>query len=244
MFYTYTHTRNDTGQVFYVGKGKQRRAWHKKGRGRRWEQIAAIGYTVSIIERFDLEADAFDHEILLIDRLRREGQPLINIAQGGEGASGHVHPADVVEKRRRTILSPVVRKKILDALPRGQDHHASRKVVCVEKNMEFDSLADALRWLRSMGVKASSSTPISRACRGKYLKIYGYTWRYAEDLAPNPFVSRRFLRPIKCIGTGNSFPSIKAAVEWLKRNGHPKACSTALSLAANDGRPRYGFQWE
>ena len=39
-FYTYFHTRNDTGKVFYVGKGKGRRA-HEPGRNPHWKNIVA-----------------------------------------------------------------------------------------------------------------------------------------------------------------------------------------------------------
>jgi hypothetical protein len=30
LFYVYAHIRSDTGTVFYIGKGSQKRAWSKK----------------------------------------------------------------------------------------------------------------------------------------------------------------------------------------------------------------------
>lgn len=40
-FYTYLHRRNDTGQVFYVGKGKGQRAHDKYKRSAHWKRIVA-----------------------------------------------------------------------------------------------------------------------------------------------------------------------------------------------------------
>ena len=40
VYYVYVHRRNDTNEVFYVGKGKNRRAYSKTGRNQHWCNIA------------------------------------------------------------------------------------------------------------------------------------------------------------------------------------------------------------
>ena len=76
-FYTYIHTRVDDGKVFYVGKGKGARAHSTKGRNQRWVRTAAKhGLKVDIAARWPTEAEAFDHERLLIACFRDMGHPL------------------------------------------------------------------------------------------------------------------------------------------------------------------------
>lgn len=86
-FYTYIHTRNDDGSVFYVGKGHGGRA-HAIGRNPHWNNIVnKHGHVVEIIEHFDDEQDAFAHERYLIASYRAFGVPLCNLTDGGEGLS-------------------------------------------------------------------------------------------------------------------------------------------------------------
>lgn len=99
-YYAYVHVRPgaDVTGVFYVGKGKGRRAWDF---GRRntyhahiTEKYGAQNIEVSILECSD-EATAFELEAGLIKCLRRSGVILTNTTDGGEGVSGlrHSHEA-------------------------------------------------------------------------------------------------------------------------------------------------------
>jgi hypothetical protein len=91
-FYTYLHRCNDDGQVFYIGKGKQRRAWAASKRSQHWNNVVAKhGHTVEILAKWKTEAEAFEHEMFLIACFRDLGAPLVNRTDGGEGASGYVH---------------------------------------------------------------------------------------------------------------------------------------------------------
>jgi hypothetical protein len=91
-FYVYTHARPD-GRVFYVGKGTARRAWDFSPTRRTEHHInivqkhGAKNIIVNIIPQPD-EASAFAHEIALIASLKASGVKLINLTDGGEGASG------------------------------------------------------------------------------------------------------------------------------------------------------------
>lgn len=89
-FYTYFHTRNDTGAVFYVGKGKGSRA-HKQWRNPHWNNVdAKCGHTVHIAMNRLTEAEAFEHEKFLILCFKDMGIPLTNMTDGGDGTSGYV----------------------------------------------------------------------------------------------------------------------------------------------------------
>ena len=92
VYYVYVHRRNDTNEVFYVGKGKNRRAYSKTGRNQHWCNIVnKHSYSVEIMEK-ELSGDsAFDLEKELIKFYRDNGHKLANISDGGEGASGCKH---------------------------------------------------------------------------------------------------------------------------------------------------------
>jgi hypothetical protein len=90
QFYTYFHTRNDTGAVFYVGKGKGRRAYDTT-RNKYWRSIyEKCGRTVNFSMTNLSETEAFEHEKYLIAHYKSMGVILANFTNGGEGVSGLV----------------------------------------------------------------------------------------------------------------------------------------------------------
>jgi hypothetical protein len=94
IFYVYRHVRNDTGVVFYVGKGKEKRAYQtNKGRNNHWRNVVnkAGGFSVDFI--IDGVDEEFSHlvEIEAIDAYRRRCVSLTNITDGGDGVSGLLH---------------------------------------------------------------------------------------------------------------------------------------------------------
>lgn len=89
-FYAYEHTRNDTGAVFYVGKGRGRRAAAAYNRNVYWRRVVAKagGFGVRLIADEVDEELAFLIEIERIDQLKKAGVNLCNMTDGGEGTSG------------------------------------------------------------------------------------------------------------------------------------------------------------
>lgn len=95
-FYLYAH-RKDNGDVFYIGKGKRRRAWEFSSRNEKWKKIAKK-YGVNVQIWFDnlSENEAFRLEVEAITRYGRDN--LCNLTDGGEGPSGVVHAGTLVIK--------------------------------------------------------------------------------------------------------------------------------------------------
>lgn len=92
FFYVYEHWRPDKGTCFYVGKGKNKRAWDMKGRQNRHHasivsKLTANGLCVDVrIVASDLSEDqAFAKERELIAFYGRDS--LTNMSDGGEGLS-------------------------------------------------------------------------------------------------------------------------------------------------------------
>jgi len=101
-FYVYEHIRLDTMKPFYVGKGCGNRAYAKRGRNVYWHRVVyKHGYIVKKISE-NLDEDlAFLTEVERIDQLRRIGIELVNMTDGGEGASGL--PESTLIKRGKSI---------------------------------------------------------------------------------------------------------------------------------------------
>lgn len=64
-YYVYAH-RDLNGVVFYIGKGRLKRAYKKSGRNKDWQNIAVNGYTVEFIKSNISEQEALEYEYKLL----------------------------------------------------------------------------------------------------------------------------------------------------------------------------------
>jgi hypothetical protein len=105
VFFTYAHYKPEGG-LFYIGKGKRRRAYAMDGRNSHWQNIVnKYGRpTVKLLARWDTEQEAFDHEKLLISCFKDMGFVLANKTDGGEGSSGYKHTE---ESRMKNSLAKI-----------------------------------------------------------------------------------------------------------------------------------------
>jgi len=88
-YYIYLHIRLDNGQPFYVGKGKNNRAFDKRGRNLYWKKIVNKNdYDVIFIEENLSEKKSYELEKYWIKRIGRRNLglgPLANLTDGGDG---------------------------------------------------------------------------------------------------------------------------------------------------------------
>lgn len=88
-FYVYIHRRKSDGQIFYVGKGTGGRAFKKSVRSDWWKSVAKKhGYTVEIVKSGMSEDCALTLEKILVGTYRDLSEPIVNIFDGGRGATG------------------------------------------------------------------------------------------------------------------------------------------------------------
>lgn len=109
-FYVYAHIRPDTGAVFYVGKGRGKRARLMVRRSEYHTRIVAklarsgLRPEIRIVRDGLTEVCAFALERALIYIFRSRGVKLANLTDGGEGMSGLKMPREGVEKRRKNQI--------------------------------------------------------------------------------------------------------------------------------------------
>ena len=101
-YYVYQHIRLDTQTPFYVGKGKGSRSTSKYHRNPYWKNIVDLhGYRVEFLEKDLSEEQAFFLEKNWIAAYRLIGQCEANLTLGGEGASGHKHSCETLQKIKK-----------------------------------------------------------------------------------------------------------------------------------------------
>ena len=148
MAYIYLHRRNDTGEVFYVGKGSGRRATKRSRRNQHWRRVVnKAGFTVEIIVRGLTDEEAYWVEPLLIEA-HGGVENLTNITTGGEGLTSEQVKAqwqdpEHREKRSKDTkelwLDPEYREKISKAVKeQWQDPSHREKISKASKEMWQD----------------------------------------------------------------------------------------------------------
>ena len=129
IFYVYLHRRKTDNKVFYVGKGKGRRAYTKTSRSQWWKSVSdKHGLIVEVVFENLSEEEAFQIEKDTILEFKYFGYPLVNLTNGGEGMSGYKQPE---EQRKRVSEKLQGRKMTLEqrcnmstaAIQRVVDHN-------------------------------------------------------------------------------------------------------------------------
>lgn len=203
--YTYLHRKADTGEVFYVGKGKRAdRMKLRSGRSARWTRTAnKHGFVPEVAAHWSTEPEAFEHEKFLIWCFREMGTDLVNHTEGGEGAPGfkqseetrakrsassrgHRKSQDTIARMRtaqagKTIATDTRRKIAATLRGRyaGADNPNAKPVLCVETGRHFESMQAAAQWLQEQGHQKASFKSVHAAVSGSKKTAYGYRWRRA-----------------------------------------------------------------
>jgi hypothetical protein len=123
MAFVYSHSRNDTGKIFYIGIGSQqdyKRAHIKSNRSVHWHRIVnKVGYSIDILFDNLTWEEACKKEIELIKQYGRVDNNtgiLINKTDGGDGTLGCVVTEGrikiVREKQIGKFISQETREKL------------------------------------------------------------------------------------------------------------------------------------
>lgn len=126
-FYVYLHKRKDDNSVFYIGKGRNSRAYQKRYRNKEWQSIVnSVGFYNEFAEKNMSEEEAFKLEKDLIKQYGINN--LANINLGGDG--GVSRDNNIVNELKENINDLIV---LLDI---GQNFDKYWKSSWFRKNME------------------------------------------------------------------------------------------------------------
>lgn len=164
MAYIYLHRRNDTGEVFYVGKGSGNRAYRKDERNPHWHNVVnKAGFTVEIIAKGLTDAEAYWAEPLLIEA-HGGVENLTNISDGGEGFSS--------EESKALWQDPTYREKKSKATKeQWQDPAYREKMSKARKERMLEQWQDpAYREKVSKAMKEAHKDPAVRKKKKRKVK--------------------------------------------------------------------------
>jgi hypothetical protein len=124
IYYIYQHRRKDTGQIFYVGKGKNKRCSQRSNRSKEWKNITnQTEYTIEILFENLPQNIALLVEIGLITKYKIEGIQLCNSSIGGQGPLGYKHPQisrELISRKRKGYKLSEEHKRKISSKRKGQ----------------------------------------------------------------------------------------------------------------------------
>lgn len=123
-FYVYAHLRESDGSIFYIGKGRGRRAWQFYSRSCGWlDEKEKHGCLVKIVSDGMSEPCALTLERIGISKIGLEN--LSNLKAGARGSnSGWTHSE---EARRRISEAGIGRKKTPESIAKTRAAHLGVK---------------------------------------------------------------------------------------------------------------------
>lgn len=226
--YVYIHLRKSTREPFHVGMGVEWRGFSPHGRNPKWVNTARKnGVIVEIAQDCLSREDAFLLEMWLIAKLRHEGYNLCNLTDGGEGAIS-------VEQSEESNI-------------RRRDSMGGKQVFCSDGTIHISASAAAAHASRVSGTKCSAAG-VSMCCKGKSSFYKALCWSY--DGFPDPptmttaevkaSAVRRRMSVRVTNDFGEEFESMTIAVDFLRKNGYPKAVVNGISLSTR-GKIKYAY---
>lgn len=237
-FYVYLHLRADDGLPFYVGKGRNGRAWFAHGRTPNWQRIVAKhGLLVEILKDSMSESESFEFEKSTIQLLGRGF--LCNCTDGGEGMSGHVKSAETLAKLRASLIGrrhSEKTKALIGAKSKGRivSSETRNKLAAANRGKlpSSETLVKRAIALRGRKFSEDHKSKISAALTGRKC-LPEHTEKAAAACRVGVICSN-----------GMKFGSVKWASDWLRLNGFPKAIPSNISQCCRGKLgAAYGFTW-
>ena len=177
MYYVYLH-KKPNGTIFYVGKGKGKRAYETRGRNKYWKRIVnKYGYNVIIFKDNITEEKAFDLEMELIEAIGLD--KLTNQTVGGDGISGFNHSEET--KRKIGLANSGgsswtkgkrLSKKHRSKIGKGNSKKVHQYDIEGQFIAEYKSASEAVK---KTGIKG-----IYRVCLGVDNSAKGYKFKYIK----------------------------------------------------------------
>lgn len=228
-FYVYEHLRASTGEVFYVGKGQNGRAWFTANRRKHWVNIAKKhGVVVRIVQDGLQEwfAHELERDLIALHGRKDVGRgPLVNVTDGGEGTSGREFSAETLAK--------------MSASKSGKRPHQNAFAALGRADVRVKMSAAKLGKPASVKAKAARFIAMNRPdVKAKLIAAQLGRVTPAQLTASGA-------RAVRCIQSGEVFPSLgRAAASCCDLGRKTTAASISRSCDAPGVKKSGGFTWE
>lgn len=241
-YYVYIHSLA-SGQIFYIGKGKDKRAWSSSGRSARWREIASSGFIVDIVHCQLSEVDALEKERELI-KLHKDS--ICNVTSGGQGISGYRHSEEskrkIAEKNKLIQTGKVRSKEHREAIGNGSRGKKKSKEMVAKlkatKNQDkYKKIAAEVgrRNATDQDIRKKRFASLSKAMKGRV-----FSNEHRVNLSRSQGGKK-----VRCIETQTIFETASEAAKWLQANGKPSAfVGNITNQIKGKHKTAYGFTWE
>ena len=198
-YLVYAHTRLNTNEVFYIGKGTQVRIRKNSDRNIYWRRIVKKdgGFNSIILAGNLTEKEALNYEILIIKKAKDLKLKLCNMTDGGDGVSGYKRTLESRQEQSKRMTG-VVSLRI--------GHKASKETV---EKMRMAKLGKKQTPEHIAKCRAARIGRIVSEETRKKLSISN-----TGKVMPKEFYQHR-LKPVMCINTNESFESVSEAARRL-----------------------------
>ena len=234
-FYVYAHRKATTGEIFYIGKGKDDRAYSKKRRNKHWLNVVnKHGYFVEILADSLSEKESL---LLEVETIKKYGiENLTNMTAGGVGGATYrkytkeicIEIAKKYTTKSSWMRSPDGGAYQIASRSGWLEDCCSHMEVCLGKWTYEACLADAKRFKNSYEWNKNSPSARQMAARNgwsaKICREAGYPGRYH--------------RPVLNVDTNTVFASLKEATKSVGLKSSASICQ-AIAKCGKAG----GYRW-
>lgn len=192
MFYVYEWFIVDTEEVIYVGKGTGNRYKVKKHNRLFNEMIKRFKCDSRIVKKFEDEKDAFAYEFERINEMKKKGQCVCNIYDGGFGGTTSWWTDELKEaySQNNVMKSAKQRARMSKDNPMknpdvAEKANSKKRVAVIIGGIEYKSIADAKKAFNVTGSAISSwcvkgKSPSGETCCYKDADKYS-TYSHRND---------------------------------------------------------------
>jgi hypothetical protein len=186
IYYIYIHERLDTGLPFYVGKGKRDRDTSNNSRNNYWHNIVnKHGFRSRRIQENMSNTQANNAEKLVIAAMRKR-YSLVNITNGGEGAS-FKRSAETCKKIRDACIARGAGRRDFGDISRAT---AAQRSVTLREGYRTGRLRSP-----TLGVKRDDLAERNKLGTGKkWYSFDGKSKQFFPDQAPEPWALGRIYK--------------------------------------------------
>lgn len=232
FYYVYLH-RTLRGRVFYVGKGKGRRAWSSSSRSDVWKTITEdCGLIVDIVIDGLSQSEAYAIECQQIAFYKSLGFELCNKTIGGGGAKGRISSEET--KRKIGAANKIALKG--QSIPLGTR-------IAISKALKGRSLSEEHR--KNLTGKQRSDAhrdALSKSLKGNKNGL-GKKKTAEHVEAATKALRLRWSKPVLCLELNRHFNAVRDAAEFV-RPGSKLADGNIVACCKGRLTKAYGYTWK